>query len=447
MAAKKSNRHLSAVQRRLLMVLGVPTLSMAFSTTAVSTYLPVLARRFTSSTVVVGVILVGEGLMALVVPLLAGSWSDRLRARGGSRLTFLIAGAPIAAAALAALGLVRLLPAMGLLVALFFAANFFSYEPYRALYPDLLPNKIAARGQSTQAVWRGIGTILALAGGGVLLSVWAGLPFITAAALQLGGAAVLVSLLPRVSDQANGRHLRPRRADLRRGTAEAMGTAWRLLMERRELRLFLVANLLWELSLGALKTFIVLYVTKGLGRSLAVSSLIIAVVAVVILGGAIASGKLGDRFGKARVMQWAACLYGVALAIPIFTRATAVLVASAPVIAFGGGLTMTLPYAILMPLMPSAHHGMLTGFYSLSRGLGVMLGPLLAGLAIQLLSGQFTSTHGFGAMWIVTSAAVLASIPVLIRLRRCDAEKPRRRRTSSAPRARGRARRPTTRRA
>ena len=77
---------------------------------------------------------------------------------------------------------------------------------------------------------------------------------------------------------------------------------------------------------------------------------------------------------------------------------------------------MTLPYAILMPLMPDDAHGAITGFYSLSRGLGVMLGPLLAGATIQLAGGAFPSTHGYAAMWIVTSAAVLASIPLLGRL-------------------------------
>jgi MFS-type transporter involved in bile tolerance (Atg22 family) len=68
--------------------------------------------------------------------------------------------------------------------------------------------------------------------------------------------------------------------------------------------------------------------------------------------------------------------------------------------------------------MPEDSHGILTGFYSLSRGLGVMLGPLLAGVAIQVLRGPFSSTHGFAAMWIVTSASILASVPVLSGLRR-----------------------------
>jgi MFS family permease len=106
-------------------------------------------------------------------------------------------------------------------------------------------------------------------------------------------------------------------------------------------------------------------------------------------------------------------VYGLALTVLIFTHSHIVVIAVAPVIAFGGGLTVTLPYAILIPLMPKDSHGILTGFYSLSRGLGVMLGPLLAGIAIQLLRGQFAATHGYAAMWIVTAAAIFASIPVL----------------------------------
>jgi len=72
-----------------------------------------------------------------------------------------------------------------------------------------------------------------------------------------------------------------------------------------------------------------------------------------------------------------------------------------------------LPYAILQPLMPRGRHGALTGFYSLSRGVGAALGPLAAGLAIQLLGdrgGPFASTQGYAAMWLVCGATVLVSL-------------------------------------
>jgi MFS family permease len=417
-ASEKRSRRgsLGSRQRRLLFVLGLPTLAMAFSATAVSTYLPVVARKFTGSTTVIGVIIVGEGLMALVVPLLAGSLSDRFRSRGGSRLAFLLAGLPVAVGALVALGLVSSLVVMGLLVAVFFAGNFFSYEPYRALYPDLLPDSVAGRAQVTQAVWRGCGTIAALAGGGVLLAVWRGLPFVLAAAVQAIATVLLVLLLPRVAGQARRRSTRLARKDLHLHAGKLAADVRGLLAGHPKLRAFLIANCLWELSLGAVKTFVVLYVTVGLGHSLSSASLIVGAVAVVILLGAVVSGKLADRFGKTRTMRVGLWLYGLALAVPIFVHKPVAMLPAVPVIAFGGGLTMALPYAILMPVMPRGSHGLMTGFYSLSRGLGVMLGPLLAGLAIQLLGSNFHATHGYAAMWIVASAAILASIPMLSRL-------------------------------
>jgi MFS family permease len=61
-------------------------------------------------------------------------------------------------------------------------------------------------------------------------------------------------------------------------------------------------------------------------------------------------------------------------------------------VALCGGMLMSLPYSLLMPLMHDDEHGALTGLYSVSRGLGVMLGPLLAGLAISL--GKPLYLHG-----------------------------------------------------
>jgi hypothetical protein len=118
------------------------------------------------------------------------------------------------------------------------------------------------------------------------------------------------------------------------------------------LQAFLVANALWELALSALKTFVVLYVTKTLGLSLAGSSLASAP-RVVVLVGALVSGKLGDRVGRARVMR-ARCLYGLGLLVPFATTAPWLVALAAPLVAFGGGVTMSLPYALLMPMMPAA---------------------------------------------------------------------------------------------
>jgi MFS family permease len=166
-----------------------------------------------------------------------------------------------------------------------------------------------------------------------------------------------------------------------------------------------------------MKTFIVLYITRGLGLSMQEASLAIGAGAIVILAASPVSGKLADRLGRARVMKAALWVYGLGLLVPVLTTTPAIVAAAVPLVAFGGGAIMTLPYALLMPLMPEGRHGALSGFYSLSRGVGTALGPLLAGVAISVGRGPLASSHGYAAMWGVCAVAILASIPLLRALR------------------------------
>ena len=63
-------------------------------------------------------------------------------------------------------------------------------------------------------------------------------------------------------------------------------------------------------------------------------------------------------------------------------------------------------YALLIPLMKDDDHGLTTGLYSVSRGVGTALGPLLAGIAIEVLNGGFfAGTEGYQAMWGVCGGA------------------------------------------
>src|SRR3954468_1442838 len=103
--SRASDRALRGGEKRTLAILGLPTFGMALSITTVSTYLSRVAEQFTSSTIVIGLILGGEGIVALGIPLIAGSWSDRLGTPIGGRLPFLLAGTPVMVLALLAMGL------------------------------------------------------------------------------------------------------------------------------------------------------------------------------------------------------------------------------------------------------------------------------------------------------------------------------------------------------
>jgi MFS family permease len=409
-----SVRALTSTERRTLAILGLPTAALALAITIVTTYVPVAVNDLVDSSIVIGGLIAIEGVLALWLPLVVGSWSDRLKTPVGGRLPFLIAGTPVAIVSLALMGVAGSLGVMVVVVTIFFVAYFVAYEPYRALYPDLIPDDIAARAQSTQAIWRGAGTGAALVGGGLLIAWGVLAPF-------LGGAilfAVCMVLFLRV---ALPRARAAGRAQSRRSAAETVmeeAAGLRSIVRGHpELRAYLVANALWEASLGALKTFVFLYITVGLGESSAASAGIVGGVALLVLPAAVISGKLADRYGRLRAMAWVLPVYGIGLLVPAFTQSIAVLVPVMLIAGFGGGLVMTLPYALLQPLMPSGRHGALTGFYSLSRGIGTALGPLLAGIAIQTLGGPFSSTEGYGAMWLVCGGAILLSLPALARLR------------------------------
>lgn len=404
-------RDLNRAQLRAIAGLGVPAFGLALAITVVTTYLPLIAKRFTGSTTVVGLVIGSEGLMAMWLPLLAGTWSDQLRSRLGGRLPFVIAGTVPMAVALALLGFVGSMLTLVALVVVFFIGYFIAYEPYRALYPDLFPSQLAGRSQAGQALWRGLGTGMALVGGGLLFQLSGWLPFTVAAAIYVAAIATFITSMIR-----NGG---PPPQERRRGTGvrQALGELRTLIGEHPVLRMYLVANALWEASLGALKTFVVLFLTAGLGKSVSTAALIIGIAAVFMLVAAPVSGTLADRFGRLPVLGPTLWLYGIGLMVPLFTQSPAIVIPLLPVLAFGGAVIMTLPYALLMPLMPARAHGAMTGFYSLSRGIGTMAGPLCAGAAIEVFRSPLSSTHGYAAMWPVCGGAILLSIPFLRAMR------------------------------
>ncbi|ADB51707.1 MFS transporter [Conexibacter woesei] len=391
-------------ERRAIWLLGLPTFGLALSITVVTTYLPLIAQEFTDSSIVVGVLIGSEGLLALALPLVVGTWSDQLKSPIGGRLPFLLVATPPLAISLALLGFAgSLVIALGL-VWLFFAAYFVAYEPYRALYPDLVSDANAGKSQSVQAIWRGAATGLALVAGGLLFDLEPWIPFVVSAVVTAAVMFVFLHIMVRAPGRRwhEPEHPKPLGAAVRE---------LRSLVEGRPgLQAYLAANALWEASLGALKTFVLLYVTVGLGIDVADAALIVGAAATFVLGGAVVSGILADRYGQLPVLRVTLIVYGFGLLIPAVTTATLPLALIAPLAAFGGGTLMTLPYALLMPHMPAGSHGALTGFYSLSRGIGTMLGPLLTGLAVQLLRGPFDGTEGYQAMWLVCGGTVLASL-------------------------------------
>jgi MFS family permease len=400
-----SEQTTAAQVRPLLLVLGLPTFGLSFAITMLTTYGPIVLLKVAHSPAKVGYLIGGEGAFALVVPLLAGALSDRLPATtpGGRRLPFVVVGAPLAGVGLVLLPFAPGYGLAGLTVLAFFVGYYLFYPPYRAIYADVLPRRLFARAQSGQAIERGAGLGVALLAGGLLLSAWAPLPFLLGAVVL---ALTTLSLVPVM-------RLRPVAAV----DGPAHGASTRdLLLRNRSMQTFAVANSLWEFSFAGLKTFIVLYVVRGLGRSPAFSSAVIAIVAVAYVVGAPIAGRLADRYGIVRTLVMANAVYGIGLCSAVLPTTATPLLLELPLVALAGAVTLTLPQALAFTLAPDSGQGAAAGLVDFSRGIGVILGPIVVGAAIAASSHALSATHGYAVMWPAIGLPVLASLLLLRRL-------------------------------
>ncbi len=380
--------------------MALPTLALALAITSVSTLVPLILQRLAASPLLIGVVVAGEGLVALLLPLWVGPLTDRTRTAIGGRLPYVMLGAALCVPALVLLPLAASISGIAALMLLFYVGYFICYPAYRALYPDVVPPPRFGRSQGTQTLFREIGLGLALILSPSLFSIWAPLPFFACAGVLVIISAVFVIRLHRSAGAL---------LQVDPSASERKAPRWPTAPARRAL----LANALWEFALSGIKSFVVLYVVVGTGRSPSAASGLMAIVAVVALAAAPIAGRLADRHGTVRVLRVALYVYALGLLLPCFTESLYVLLPAMPLVGFGGAVVMTLPYALLAEHLGEQSHGRSAGWYEFSRGLGASAGPVVTGAAIHLMQPVFPATHGYAAMWLVQALALLASLPLL----------------------------------
>lgn len=294
-----------------------------------------------------------------------------------------------------------------LLVFAFFFAYYVYEPPYRGLYPDLLPARLFGRAQSAQHVMRGLALGTALIGGSALFGVWEAWPFLVAAVVVTLACAAPVLFLRE--DGGHGRVFE--------GVGVYVRHSWRVFRRDPDVRRFLIANAAWEGAFAGARTFVVLYLTVGLGQPLSTTTAVLAAVAGGYIVAAAISGFLGDRFGLSRVIFAASFLYGIGLLLGGFgTEWHTWYLPVVFVVAIGGGTVLTLAWGLLFKLMPPEDRGAIAGLATTTKGVGLLVGPLLAGASIDLLSPYLERTSGYQALWPILGIPVLLAIPLVARL-------------------------------
>jgi MFS family permease len=395
----------------LVWILGLGAFGLAFSISIAAAYLPPLLARFTDSRTLIAAIVAAEGAFALTVPLVIGPWSDTFLTPMGRRRPFMLAAVPALGFFLALVAFMPTIWTTAMIVGAFYAAYYVYEPPYRGLYPDLLPESLYARSQGVQHVMRGAAIGIALVGGGFLLKLWRPGPFLLAAlvtTLACGGVVFLV--------QEHGGHDR-----VFRGMRAYVQTSWQIFRQEPDVRKFLACNAAWEGTFAAMRTWVVLYITKGLGQPLSTSSAVLFTVAAGYIVAALAAGRIGERLGLARTIFYASCVYGVGLLFAgLADTWHAWFYAVIFPVAIAGGTVMTLSWALLFKLMPAQHRGAISGIATTTKGWGLLFGPVVAGIAIDQFSPYLKGTDGYQALWPVCALPVLLALPIVANLVRIE---------------------------
>ncbi len=389
---------------RTMFVLVLPTLGFSMALSLVTTYLPVILDRYTKSATLIGFAIGGEGIFSALIPLWVGVLSDRIwTKRWGRRQPFMIFAAPFMAAALMLAPFQPAYVAIAISTFVFFAAYHFYTSPYQSLIADVTPGNSAGKVQGYQAFMRGGGMFLGMVVAGFLFYRWEPLPFL------LNGLLIMVFTyltVAKVGEPEPEKVFRPERT----GIFVEIQRIWRSTMENRPIRRFMVATFLWESTLAGLRPFMMLYFLKTLGSTTQVGGLLFGLVGVTYMVAALASGYLADRYGRFRLMRVGLVVFFGGCMLGFFMRDIKWAFIFLPIFGLGGSIVLTLPYAILMSLMPKEHIGQFTGMFSMMRGLANIVAPVLAGAAIDVASRYMPKGTEYAVVWLYSAAMILISL-------------------------------------
>jgi len=389
---------------RDMFVLTLPTLGFSTALSLVTTYLPVILKKYTDSNTLIGFAIGGEGIFSALIPLWVGVISDRIwTKRWGRRRPFMIYAGPFMVAALMLAPFQPGYVPIAISTFVFFGAYHFYTAPYQSLLPDVTPSTSHGRVQGVQSFMRGGGMFMGMVVAGFMFERWEPLPFIFC------GLLVIVFTYLTV---ARFREPEPERSQVtpRLGIRDEVRKVWRSTREYKGIQRFMVAAFLWESTLSGLRAFIMLYFIFSLGTTKQVGALLLGLVGVTYMIAGLASGYLADKYGRSRIMRvglWVylgGCLFGV------FITDIKWAFIFLPIFGLGGSIVLTLPYAILIRLMPKEHVGQFTGMFSMMRGLANIIAPLVAGGAIDIAGRYVNQGREYAAIWLVSALMIAISL-------------------------------------
>jgi MFS family permease len=144
-----------------------------------------------------------------------------------------------------------------------------------------------------------------------------------------------------------------------------------------------------------------LFAATVAGLGAASVGLVVAVVAGVTVATTVLGGRLADRFGRRPVLLAGLAILLVSDLALIAARSEALLLAMGVLVGLGG-ISTSIPAAVIVGSVPAERLGSAIGGYRLVQDVGFVLGPLVIGAILDRV--------GFEAGLVLAAAAVAVGL-------------------------------------
>jgi MFS family permease len=308
----------------------------------------------------------GGALVAAIVQVVAGFWSDRRIAASGHRRSFYITGIAIASLALAAFfAAPSLLTLIAAFVALQIGMNV-AGGPYQAAIPDAVAEERSGDASGWMSVSSFAGSVTGLIVAATLHGFLAALALIAA---LLGGAGVALAHL---------RALPP--AGVRNVALRVTPDMLTILLSRSAI----------NIGFYTLFGFLFFFVRESLGVTDARTTTGLLFLAFTIAGvlGATIAGRAADRYDKRVVISIAAA--AIAVAVGAFALAPNLPVAFAAAVASGcaWGAFFTADWALAYAVLPRGAMAAAMGIWNLAAALPQIIAPAVTAPLVAAVDAQ-----------------------------------------------------------
>lgn len=364
-------------------LLGTGFLAISVVATLYDSYVPKFYEGFLQSSLLVGLVMGLDNLLAFTVQPWLSSLSDRTRTRFGRRLPFVLLGMPIAALFLFLLPLGREIGLWTLLsttILLNLALVSFR-SPTIALMPDLTPPPLRSQANGIINLMGGVGSVIAVLVGAKLYTLSPRYPFWLGAAFFLVVAFIFFRWIREPAQpEAESDEVPP-------ASLGKVLTALVAEPKRMGLPAF-VAMALYMIGYQAVNTWFTLWGEQQLGIPVNLASARLSVMGLSFIIMAIPAGFLGARFGRRLTM--AVGLGGMVIAFILIhllaTPGNLILF-----LAFTGicwALININAYPLAVSLGRPEETGTYTGVYYFFTGLAGTVGPAIAGKIFDLAGSK-----------------------------------------------------------